>query len=872
MNPPNPPTAHRGIRRGYGPIAGIWAIVGLCSALPLLWTAGQIALNPTTLLELRLDGFRLNLLARTLLYNFSVAVVAVALAIPAAIVLGRGRGLVARALWGILPIGLLLPSLVMSYGWSQVVRISGAELTPAGFVDVARCVWSLATWLYPIPAIAMALALRRSDPQIQQQALLDGALAGVMLRELLAPALASGAVVMILAMQEFAVYEPTGISVVATEVRMVFETGAFSSPENPITQPMTPAHGLQSVGFVLPDQRARAAAAIATALPVIATTGALALLAFALARKLTVSEHVEAGSWPRALDAGTPLLLASWMVMVVTLIVPLAALAMSLKRPLDFARIWSEFGPQTSGSLLVASIAGAITLLLGCCCVAATSRIAPVVAQTSFLVGGQIVAIALIRIYNRPWLAWAYTGPPVIVIAYLSRFAWIALAAGGSTWRGAWRSLRDLATVDGATAWQTARYVIIPMAWPLLLAAGVCVMILSLSEVAATVLIAPQRPQVLIPMLMTWVHMLRYDAMIEASLMMVAMVVLLGSVTVILVVVGKSQIQRYKLQTVLNAEDSDADKPERAGSRSGLWSFFVSCILFLEILSHAAGCGRNPQPDAVWLDTGNGPGQTVYPRGIAYSPADDSFFVVDRQARIQHLDSRGQFISEWQTPKHLQGKPVGLTVGPDGNLYVPDTHYYRVLVYAPDGTLLRQWGSRGTGPGQFIYPTDVAFDSKGRIFVSEYGDHDRIQVFDAEGNYLFEFGSFGDGPGQFSRPQSMAIIDDVVYVTDACNHRIAVFTADGKFVRNLGGVGSGPGQFRFPYGLSVDSQKNLIVCEFGNNRVQKVDRETGTGLGTWGRAGRAPGELAYPWGVEVDKHDRVVAVDAGNNRLQVFEF
>jgi DNA-binding beta-propeller fold protein YncE len=285
------------------------------------------------------------------------------------------------------------------------------------------------------------------------------------------------------------------------------------------------------------------------------------------------------------------------------------------------------------------------------------------------------------------------------------------------------------------------------------------------------------------------------------------------------------------------------------------------------------GCDRFPHPDAVWLETGNGPAQTVYPRAIAYSPTDDSFFICDRQARIQHLDRKGRFIAEWQTPKWAQGKPVGLTVGPDGNLYVPDTHYHRVLVYKPTGEgPIREWGSRGTGPGEFIYPTDIAFDSTGRIFVAEYGDHDRIQVFNAGGKYLYEFGSFGDGPGQFSRPQSILIDGDLLYVTDACNHRICVFKTDGTFVQNFGGVGSGLGQFRFPYGLAMDSQKNLIVCEFGNNRVQKIDSKTGKGIAAWGQAGRDPGQLAYPWGVAVDKHDRVVAVDAGNNRLQVFEF
>ena len=284
------------------------------------------------------------------------------------------------------------------------------------------------------------------------------------------------------------------------------------------------------------------------------------------------------------------------------------------------------------------------------------------------------------------------------------------------------------------------------------------------------------------------------------------------------------------------------------------------------------GCGKSSIPDAIWLDTGTGPEQVVYPRGIAYSPLDDTFFVVDRMARVQHLDHNGKYLGDWSMPARQNGKPVGLSVGPDGNVYVPDTHYYRVIVYTPGGKEIRRFGGYGTAPGQFIYPTDIGFDSKGHVFVSEYGDDDRIQVFDKAGKFLYKFGSFGQGNGQFIRPQDMVIVGDILYVTDACNHRICVFKTDGTWVRNMGSCGSGLGQFRFPYGMDLDREGHLIVSEFGNNRVQMIDPKTGAGLKTWGAAGRNAGQLAYPWGVMVDKRDRIISVDAGNNRLQVFEF
>ena len=288
-----------------------------------------------------------------------------------------------------------------------------------------------------------------------------------------------------------------------------------------------------------------------------------------------------------------------------------------------------------------------------------------------------------------------------------------------------------------------------------------------------------------------------------------------------------------------------------------------------------AGCGDRAKPEAIWCETGTGPGEVVYPRAITYDSCADQFYVIDRTAHVQRLDHDGHCLRDWQMPEWKLGKPVGASVGPDGNLWVPDTHYHRVVVYSPDGKMLSTFGSEGFGDGQFELPTDIAFDDAGgslKVFVSEYGGNDRVQVFDAAWHKLYQFGRFGTGDGEFSRPQSILIDHGLVYITDACNHRIVVFKTDGTFVRNMGSVGAGLGQFRFPFGLDEDREGHLIVCEFGNNRVQMVDKETGRGLKSWGTAGREPGQLAYPWGVAVDKDDRVVAVDAGNNRLQVFEF
>jgi sugar lactone lactonase YvrE len=296
-----------------------------------------------------------------------------------------------------------------------------------------------------------------------------------------------------------------------------------------------------------------------------------------------------------------------------------------------------------------------------------------------------------------------------------------------------------------------------------------------------------------------------------------------------------------------------------------LWMTVVAALLF------TSGCGKRSTADAVWAGGGRGAGELVYPRAIDYDAKSDTFIVIDRTARVQRYDADGKFINGWRMPEWERGKPVGVSFGPDGNVWIADTHYHRVMVYTPAGELVKQFGQRGSGPGDFELPTDIAFDTAGRVYVGEYGGNDRVQVFDQSGKYLFQFGTFGSEPGQFSRPQSLVFVGDELFITDSCNHRIEVFSADGKYLRSIGKSGSAPGDFRFPYGLFLDREGTLIVTEYGNTRIQRIDT-AGKPLAFWGTPGRLPGELAYPWATVADKRGRCVVIDAGNARMQVFHW
>jgi len=254
---------------------------------------------------------------------------------------------------------------------------------------------------------------------------------------------------------------------------------------------------------------------------------------------------------------------------------------------------------------------------------------------------------------------------------------------------------------------------------------------------------------------------------------------------------------------------------------------------------------------------------------LAADPDRQRVYVIDKTARVQVFGGDGAHLLHWRMPDFDQGKPTGISVGPDGTVWVADTHENRVMAFTADGRETMRFGGPGTEAGQFVYTTDVGVGPGGQLFVSEYGGNDRIQVFEPDGTFVRSFGRFGTGDGAFNRPQALLFSPDRtrLYVADSCNHRIVVVDpATGAFESIIGEAGTGPGQFHYPYDITWFDDGVLLVSEFGNNRIQLVSVD-GTSLGRFGGVGAQAGRLKYPWGA-VRVGGSVHVLDSGNNRLQ----
>ena len=135
-----------------------------------------------------------------------------------------------------------------------------------------------------------------------------------------------------------------------------------------------------------------------------------------------------------------------------------------------------------------------------------------------------------------------------------------------------------------------------------------------------------------------------------------------------------------------------------------------------------------------------------------------------------------------------------IRVDPDGNIWVVDAPGHVIYKMDATGRVLMELGSKGiSGVSRttFNLPTDVAFGPTGEIYVSDGYGNARVVKYDANGQYVLQWGSRGTGPGEFGLPHNLAVdAAGRVYVTDRDNQRVQVFSADGEFLaewRDIGG-------------------------------------------------------------------------------------
>ena len=202
----------------------------------------------------------------------------------------------------------------------------------------------------------------------------------------------------------------------------------------------------------------------------------------------------------------------------------------------------------------------------------------------------------------------------------------------------------------------------------------------------------------------------------------------------------------------------------------------------------------------------------------------------DKADPVVVIDRDGKVVRSWG--KGLYTTPHAIRIDPQGNVWTTDAATSMVYKFSPEGkTLLTiEIGGQPSPCGGFCSTTDIAFAADGHLFIADGYRNARILEYSGDGKKLREWGTAGTGPGQFRLPHSIQIDErNVLYVADRENGRVQRFDRNGKYLGEWS-------QYGKTFGLKlVGDAMWLSTIPRGPNSTPgwliKVDRQTGKLLG-----------------------------------------
>jgi hypothetical protein len=240
-----------------------------------------------------------------------------------------------------------------------------------------------------------------------------------------------------------------------------------------------------------------------------------------------------------------------------------------------------------------------------------------------------------------------------------------------------------------------------------------------------------------------------------------------------------------------------------------------------------------------------GAGMFVFPHGITVD-RNDNVWVTDGLGK----DGKGQQVFKFSpdgkvlltlgkagvagTDPDEFNEPSAVAIASNGDIFVADGHggdsNARVVKFTKDGTFIRTWGKKGTGPGEFDVPHCITFDALGRLFVCDRNNN-RIQIFDQDGKYLGEL-------KQYSRPSSIVIDKSgTIFVADSESESVSKNHYGWKRGIRIGNLKDGSVTAFIPdpnlvatstssaEGIAVDSKGVIYGAEVGQKDLKKYVRQ-----------------------------------------------
>jgi peptidylamidoglycolate lyase len=234
----------------------------------------------------------------------------------------------------------------------------------------------------------------------------------------------------------------------------------------------------------------------------------------------------------------------------------------------------------------------------------------------------------------------------------------------------------------------------------------------------------------------------------------------------------------------------------------------------------------------------------------------------------------GELLNSWGANRFVM--PHGLSVDPDGNIWLTDVALHQVFKCTADGQVLLTLGEAhvpGDDASHFNLPTDVAILPDGSFYVSDGYKNNRVMKFTAAGQFDFQWGTKGKAPGAFNLPHGIALDSKGrVLVCDRENHRLQIFDAGGAFIDAWSGTHIGK-----PYGVATTPDGRIVIIDGGIPSLKPAARgkavildSKGQVLDSFGSLGHAPGQFQLGHDIAVGPDGTIYVAEATGERVQKF--
>jgi DNA-binding beta-propeller fold protein YncE len=214
----------------------------------------------------------------------------------------------------------------------------------------------------------------------------------------------------------------------------------------------------------------------------------------------------------------------------------------------------------------------------------------------------------------------------------------------------------------------------------------------------------------------------------------------------------------------------------------------------------------------------------AHPAGLALDAEERLYVVEQAKKEISVFDGQGEKVRSIRHPSIE--RPTGIAIDRTrGRIYLADTgrahsDEHTVKIFDMDGELVGTIGrGKGVEAGQFLFPTYLAVDKEGRLYVTDTLNA-RVQVFGADGNYLKTIGQRGDAWGMFDKPKGVALDTfGNIYVVDSGWSNVQIFNPKGQVLLFFGGRGPVPGMLKNPTAIAIDGGNRIYVADLINHRI-----------------------------------------------------